>query len=241
MNAILCILRRELGAYLRTPMGTIILAAVLCIDGLLFNAFAVGAEQRASTQALEVFFYCTSGTTVLASIFIAMRLIAEERQNGTLVLLSTAPIRDWQVVVGKFAAAWLYLALLTALTLPMPALIHLYGKVAWGHIAAGYLGLMLIGGAALALGMLCSALAPNQLVAAILGAATVTGFILLWRLASIASPPLDGIVAYLALHDRHFRPFMHGLIATADLVFYLSLIYVALVATTRALEARRWR
>ena len=241
MHAVVTILCRELGAYLRTPMGYIIMAAVLCVDGLLFNAFAVGAEARPSTQALEIFFYCTSGPTLIACIFIAMRLIAEERQSGSWVLLATAPLRDWQIVAGKFTAAWLYMALLTALTVPMPALIFLHGKVAWGHIAAGYLGLLLLSSAALALGMLCSALAANQLVAAILSAAVVTTFILLWRLAAIASPPLEQMLAYLSLHDRHFRPFMRGLIGTADLVFYLSLTYLALVATTRALEARRWR
>jgi ABC-2 type transport system permease protein len=235
------IVKRELGAYLRSPMGYIIIAAVLLVDGLLFNAWAIGAGQRRSSEVLELFFFCASGTTMLASIFIAMRLIAEERQTGTLVLLTTSPLRDWQVVVGKFAAALLFLGVMNALTIYMPALVMLHGKISWGHIAAGYLGLMLLGSASLSLGLLCSAVAPNQLVATILSAATVTIFILLWKLSQVASPPVEELVAYLSLHDKHFRPFMRGLISIADVVFYVSLTYVALLGATRIMEARRWR
>ena len=123
----------------------------------------------------------------------------------------------------------------------MPALVMLHGKISWGISSAGYLGLMLLGGAALALGLLCSALAPNQLVAAVLSAATVSGFILLWLLSRIASPPLEHLIAYMSLHDRHFQPFMRGLVSVADVVFYVSLTYVALLWATRIIEARRWR
>ena len=235
------IMRRELGAYLRSPMGYIIIAAVLMIDGLLFNAWAVGTELRRASEVLEIFFFCCSGTTLLASVFISMRLIAEERQNGTLVLLSTSPVRDWQLVLGKFLSGLVFLGLMTALTVYMPALIMLNGKIAWGHVFAGYAGLLLLGAAALALGTLCSAIAPNQLIAAILGAAVITGFLLLWLLSRIASPPIENIVAYLAIHDKHFRPFMRGIISTADVVFYVSLTYVALLGATRVMEARRWR
>lgn len=235
------IIRRELSAYLRSPMGYIIIASVLLVDGLLFNAWAVSPGQRRSSEVLELFFYCASGTTMLASIFVAMRLIAEERQTGTLVLLTTSPLRDWQVIFGKFAAAWLFLGVMNALTLYMPALVMLHGKISWGHIAAGYLGLMLLGSASLALGLFCSAIAPNQLVATILSAAVVSIFILLWKLSQVASPPVEDLIAYLSLHDKHFRPFMRGLISIADVVFYVSLTYVALLGATRVMEARRWR
>lgn len=234
-------MRREVAAYLRSPMGFVIIAVVLMIDGLLFNAWALGATARRSSDVLEIFFYCASGTTVLASIFIAMRLIAEERQTGTLVLLATSPIRDWQLVLGKFLSAFIFLAIMTLATAYMPALVMVHGKVSLGHIVAGYTGLLLIGSASLALGLLCSALAPNQLVAAILSAAVISIFILLWLLSHIASPPLDVLLAYLSLHDKHFRPFMRGLISIQDVTFYLSLTYVALLCATRVLETRRWR
>ncbi|MEK7703392.1 MAG: ABC transporter permease subunit [Myxococcota bacterium] len=233
------IARRELGSYLRSPVGYVIIAAVLAIDGLLFNV-AVGGTERRSGEVLELFFYGTSGTTLVASIFIAMRLIAEERQNGTLVLLLTSPIREVELVLGKFIAAVVFLGAMTLATFYMPGLVLIHGKVSVAHIVAGYLGLMLLGSAAIAIGLLCSALAPTQLSAAILGAASVSAFVLLWLLSRIASPPLEDVLAYLSLHDKHFRPFMRGLVSIQDVVFYLSLTYVALLAATRAIEARRW-
>lgn len=241
MRNVYFIMMRELAAFFKSPTGYVIIAAALMIDGLLFNAWAVGAGQRTSSEVLDVFFYCTSGTTLLASIFISMRLIAEERQTGTLILLMTSPVRDWQLILGKYAAALATLGIMTLLTAYMPALIMIHGKVSLGHILAGYLGLMLIGGAALSLGLCCSAIAPNQLVAAVLTAAVVAIFVLLWLLSRIANPPLETLLAYLSLHDKHFRPFMRGIISLQDIVFYISLSYVALASATRVLEARRWR
>ncbi len=235
------IVRRELGQYLRSPIGYIIIFAVLVIDGLLFNAWAIGSGARKSSEVLEVFFYCASGSTMLASVFIGMRLIAEERQTGTLVLLATSPVREWQLVFGKFLSALAFLAILNALTIYMPILIMVNGKISLAHILAGYLGLMLIGSASIALVTLCSAIAPNQLVAAVLGAGTVVAFLLMWLLSKVASPPLEDLLAYLSLHDKHFRPFMRGIISIQDVVFYVSLTYVALLMATRVLEGRRWR
>jgi ABC-2 type transport system permease protein len=190
---------------------------------------------------LEQFFFYTSGVSIIASVFVAMRLIAEERQTGTIVLLATSPIRDWQIVLGKFLGGLGVLILLNALTIYMPALVMVHGKISFGHLLAGYLGLVLISGAALSLGLLCSALAPNQLVAVILGGALVVVFVLLWALSRIASPPVEDLLAYLSLHDKHFRPFMRGLVSVQDVVFYVSLVYVALTMATRVLETRRWR
>lgn len=241
MKNVWWILRREVGAYLRSPVGYIIIAAVLVIDGLLFNAWAIGNVARKSSEVLEIFFYCASGTTLLASIFISMRLIAEERQTGTLVLLATSPVKEWQLVFGKFLSALVFLGILTALTVYMPILVMLNGKVSLGHLLAGYLGLMLVGATAIALVLLCSALAPNQLVAAVLGAAVVTGFLLLWLLSRIASPPLEELLAYMSIHDKHFKPFMRGIVSLQDVVFYVSLTYVALLMATRVMESRRWR
>jgi ABC-2 type transport system permease protein len=103
------------------------------------------------------------------------------------------------------------------------------------------MGSLLFSAAALALALLCSALAPSQLVAVILGAAVVLVFVLLWALSRVASPPIEDLLAYLSWHDKHFRPFMRGLVSIQDVVFYVSLIYVSLTMATRVLETRRWR
>jgi ABC-2 type transport system permease protein len=178
---------------------------------------------------------------MLASVFIGMRLIAEERQSGTLVLLATSPVREWQLVFGKFLSALTFLGLMTALTIYMPLLVMVNGKISLAHILAGYLGVLLLGATCIALVTFCSALAPNQLVAAVLGASAVVGFLLMWLLSRVASPPVEDLLAYLSIHDKHFRPFMRGVISIQDVMFYLSLTYVALLLATRVLEGRRWR
>ncbi len=240
MRNVLILMQRELAAAWGAPSAALILAASLMVNGLMFNAWALGDALR-SSEVLERFFFCSSGTTLLTGLCIAMRLLAEERQQGTLTLLQTAPLHDWQLVLGKFGAGLVLLGGLTLLTLYMPALVLWHGKIAWGQVAAGYVGLLLLGAATLSLGLIGSAVAPNQLVAVMLGAVLVVGALLLWLLARVASPPLDDLLAALALHDRHFRPFMRGIISLADVVYYLSLSALALGLTTRLLEARRWR
>src|SRR5262249_11683157 len=111
MKPILLIARRELAAYLRSWTGFVIIAAVLAIDGLLFNAYALGGPDKRSSEVLSLFFYFSSGTTMIASIFISMRLVAEERQTGTLALLYSSPVRDGEIIVGKFLSALAFLSI----------------------------------------------------------------------------------------------------------------------------------
>jgi len=240
MSNIWWIARRELSYYLRSPVGWIVIAAALAIDGFFFNVFAVGSGQHKSSEVLEWFFLYTGGSSLFAAAFISMRLFAEERQSGTIVLLYTSPIKEYQLVLGKFLSALTFLMLFVVLTPYMPALILLHGKVSLAHILAGYLGVLLIAATGLALGLLCSALAPNQLVAIIATAAVLFMFVLFWALSRIASPPVEDLIAYLSIFDKHFRPFMRGLVSVSDVVFYVSLTYVALLTATRVIEARRW-
>src|SRR3954453_2764052 len=159
MKPTLLIARRELAAYLRTWTGYIIIAAVLAVDGLLFNAYALGGADKRSSEVLSLFFYFSSGTTMIAAIFVSMRLVAEERQTGTITLLYSSPVRDGQIIVGKFLSALAFLTILTLATLYMPVMVMIHGKVSWGHVFGGYLGLLLLGSAALAIGTFGSALA----------------------------------------------------------------------------------
>ncbi|MBL9007852.1 MAG: ABC transporter permease [Myxococcales bacterium] len=230
-----------MGAYLRSPLGYIVIAVVLLIDGLLFNAFALGSDTaRKSSEVLKQFFYFSSGTTMVASLFLSMRLLAEERSQGTLNLLFGSPVRDYQIVLGKYLSALTFLGGLTLLTMYMPALILVHGKITFGQIAAGYLGLLLLGSAGLAIGIFGSALTKSQLVAIIISAAILVGLILSWLLALITDRPINELFTWLSIHNKHFQPFMTGLINTQDVVFYGSLTYFFLFLATRVLEARRW-
>jgi len=176
VSAALLIARRELRGYLRTMTGWIIAASVLLIDGLLFNAFALEGARR-STDVLSRFFYFASGPTMVAAVFIAMRLLAEERQLGTLALLYASPVRDRDIVLGKFLGALAFLSGVTLATVYMPLLILVHGHISVGHLLAGYLGLLLLGATSLGLGALGSALARTQVVAAILGAALLVSLL----------------------------------------------------------------
>ncbi len=240
MSVIATVTKRELSAYLRMPMGFVIAVAVLVIDGLLFNGFALRAGKRLSTQVLKDFFYFSSGTTMIAAILLSMRLFAEEVQTGTRVLLRTAPVTDTQAVLGKFFAAWLFLAGVTLLTLPMPLQVMIHGKVSLGHLVAGYSGLLLMGGAALAVGTFGSALASNQVVAAITSAAVLTGLLVCWLVAKVVEPPISDVLAQLAFYDKHFVSFMQGVLRLQDVVYYLSVTYLFLLLAGWVLRARRW-
>ena len=241
MRAVFLLVRRELGAYLNTPWGWIILAFVLLIDGLLFNVFALGGREKYSAQVLSEFFYFSSGTTMIAGILLTMRLLAEERQTGTIVILETAPISDWGIVLGKFLGAWSFLTLITLMTIYMPALIFVHGKVSPAQIVTGYLGLISLGAATVAIGTFASALSKNQLLAAVLGGGMLVLLLLGWMLGQLTEPPVSEIFSYSALWDRHFQPFKDGRINTEGLVYFGSLTVGFLLLATRSMQARRWR
>ncbi|HME91791.1 MAG TPA: ABC transporter permease [Myxococcaceae bacterium] len=242
MRSALLIARRELSAYLRTMSGYIIIAIALLVDGLLFNVFALGVPaKRLSSEVLNSFFYLTSGVSLFAAVFISMRLLAEERQTGTISLLYSSPVRDGEIVLGKFLSALAFLAIMILATVFMPALILVNGKISFGHIVAGYLGLLLLGSAALAIGIFASALAKSQIVAAIISGCLLVFLVACWLLARVTERPLSEIFTAMALHNQHFQPFQAGLVHIRDIVYYLAITYLSLFAATRVLEARRWR
>ncbi|HXU01698.1 MAG TPA: ABC transporter permease [Polyangia bacterium] len=241
MSAVLLIARRELGGYFRSMTGYIIAALVLLIDGLLFNAFVLSAGEMFSADVLSNFFYISFGTTVIASVFISMRLLAEERQTGTLVLLTSSPVHDWEIVIGKYLSALAFLAIITLATVYIPALILVNGKVSVGHLASGYLGLLLVGSATLAIGVFGSALARTQVLAAIISGVIVVSILIAHLVSRVTDRPLKDMFMALALYARHFPPFQSGAIHLRDVVYYVVVAYVALFAAIRVMEARRWK
>jgi ABC-2 type transport system permease protein len=241
MNNVGIIARRELAAYFRTPSGYLIAAATLLVQGLLFNTRALGDGAKLSSQVLQDFFRDSSGTTTVCAVLLAMRLFAEERQSGTLVLLYTSPVREAEIVIGKFLSALCVLSIVTLLSLYLPALIFVNGKVSLGHIAGGYFGLLCVGAATLALGLLGSALARNQLMAGVLAAVFIFVLFLCWGLSRVVEPPLGTIIGHFSLYEQHFYPFMRGLVQLSDIVYYASVVYLALLAATRVVQSQRWQ
>jgi len=242
VGAMWVVFRRELAAYLRSPMGYIVAAAVLLLDGILFYAQALGpsAGERLSGQVSAGFFYNASGLTAIAAVALSIRLVAEERQTGTQLLLDTSPVRDWEIVLGKFLSALVFLTAINLATLYMPLLILVNGKVSVGHVLIGYLGLTLIGGAVLAIGLFASALTRHQLVAAATASVVTGTLFLFWPLSRIVEAPLSRVFAALAIHGRHFSGFQAGLFHVRCLVYYVALAYFFLYAATKVMEAKRW-
>jgi ABC-2 type transport system permease protein len=225
--------------YFNTWMGYIIIAITLVVNGLLFNAFAIGRGAKLSSDVLESFFYYSSGMSMVAGVMLAMRLMAEEKQNGTLVLLFSSPISERQIIYGKFLSAFIFSLVLHGISLYMPALIMIHGKISVGHVISGYLALAMLGAVTISMTLFASTLASNQLVAAVGGGFLVVVFLVLWMLAKIVDPPFKDIFSWMAIHSDHFTSFSRGVINTKDIVFYIGVSVFFLESSTVALIGRR--
>jgi len=238
---VLMIAKRDLKSYLHGYTAYAIMAAVLFAQGLFFNAWGLGGGSKYSHEVLESFFTLSFGFTVTAGVLITMRSLAEERQTGTDVLYLGAPIRDGQIILGKYLAAMAFIAMLCGASVYMPALVFVNGKVALGQIAVGYLGVLAAGSAAVGIGIFGSSLFRSQVAAALTSAVITVTFLIAWMLSDLLDQPFTNLVAYAALYDKHFQPFGEGRLLLSGLVYYASITWAFLLMATRVLEGRRWK
>jgi ABC-2 type transport system permease protein len=240
MSGVWLIAKRELSSYSRSPLGAVIIAVALLINGILFYVESI-SQQLLSGEALAKFFFNASGLTSIAALLLSFRTIAEERQTKTFTLLNTSPITGAEIVLGKFLSAFTMVVILTVLSVYMPILLYVTGKVSLGHIAVGYVGLFLIGAAATAVGLFASSLTNHQVIAIITGAGILALLYVQWMVATVTDAPLNDYLAGLAFHHLNFRSFQLGILELRGVVYYLVVTYVFLLAATKVLEARRWR
>lgn len=240
MNKALLVAGRELSAYLKSPLGYVVTAAALLCEGIYFYAFGLSGA-KLSAEVLFRFFDGTAFITMAAAMVLSIRLLAGERENNTLVLLSTAPIRETEIVAGKFLSAFALIVGMTVLTFYMPALIFVNGKVALGHIAVGYLGVLLLGATSLSIGLFASAVSPSQVIAAISGAVILATLALLFFVAKVTDPPVNTVLSALSPYPGQMRPFMNGVLRLENVLYFVFVAYFFLLAATKTLEARRWR
>jgi ABC-2 type transport system permease protein len=242
MNAILLIARRELYGFFRTWLAYIIICVLLALEGLAFNGLALGGGMdHRSTDVLSTFFYWTNGFTAAATVVFSMRLLAAEREGGTINLLYSSPVRDYQVVLGKYLAGLGVIAVMLLASLYMPVMILVAGKISWGHVFVGYFGSFMFSATVLAISMFGSSLTKTQIVSVLVSAALVIALIVVWFVGRITDRPLSQVFENLALWSMHFPPFQAGIIHLRDVVYFLAVIYVGLFAAIRVVEARRWR
>lgn len=245
MSAVWATFSRELRAYFLAPLGYVVLFFFLVINGGVFALIIsyLSDPRFAGGRPFDLLF--TSFPFWLLLLFwvpvISMRLLAEERKTGSMEVLMTAPVSEGQVVAGKYLASLVFYALLWAPTLVYAALVDHWSEVDWGTLAAGYLGVMLVGGLFLAIGVFASALARNQIVAAVIAVALeLTIFFTGLVTALVADPTVQEVLAHVSVID-HMGEFARGVVDTRRLVFYLTSTLFFLFAASRTLEDRKWR
>ncbi|MBW6460618.1 MAG: ABC transporter permease subunit [Bacteroidales bacterium] len=238
MKQIWTIAKRELRSFFDSLMAYIMMAAFLGFSG--FFTWIFGADIFFVKQAsLQVFFSIAYWTLFFFIPAITMRLFAEENRSGTIELLLTRPVTDWQVIIGKFTATLLLIIIALALTLPYYITVSTLGSLDHGSVITGYLGLILISCAYISIGLFASSLSSNQIVAYMV--ALVIGIffhIIFDLLASSFSGWIGQVISYLSISE-HFGSISRGVVDSRDLIFFLSLTFIGLILTEMNLLKRR--
>lgn len=237
MSTVLAITHRELKSYFTSPIAYVVTALFLLMAGYLFSLILFNTREATLRYLLGnlsvIFLFITPA--------LSMRLLAEEQRSGTIELLLTNPVRDAELVLGKFLASLVMLLVMLSLTLYYPFVIMLFGgNIDQGPLLSGYLGVVLQGAAFLAIGLMASSLTQNQIIAAILSFGILLVLWLSDAFAGFARGPVGEILRYLSV-SGHFGDFPRGVISTTDLVYFASLIVAALFLTVVSLQTRRWR
>jgi len=226
---------REFKSYLASPMAYVVTGIFLVLTGFFFQS----SPSTYSETSIIGFLGIGSILLLLLASVLTMRLLAEEKKMGTLELLLTAPVRDSEVIVGKFLGSLSILMAMLALTLYYPILLLAFGDPDWGPIATGYLGLFLLGGVSLAVGLFASSLTSNQLVAVVVAGGILGALWFIGMAADLLPEALGEVINYLSL-SYHFPDFMRGVIDTRGIIYYLSITVLFLFLAVRSIESGRW-
>jgi len=254
MRNIMAIAERELRAYFSSPIAYVVIGFFALLYGYFFYALLeyfmrqsmqmgmAGPGQTMNINQMLIGPVLVNSTVIFLFLFplITMRTYSEEKRSGTIELLLTSPITDFEIIMGKFIGAMLlYLAML-AVTLLHIGVLFYYGNPEWKPIVTGYLGMILMGGCFLSLGLFISSLSKNQIVA---GVATFAVFLMLWVINWIGTfmgPTTQAVLAHLSITD-HFDDFSRGIIDTKHLIYYVSFISFGLFLTMKSVDSERWR
>ena len=252
MRNIWAIFKKELRAYFTSPIAYVVFTVFLLLSGWFFYnttaAFNTSAmhymrynfaaeEMSVNEMVIRPLFYNVSIILLLMLPLFTMRLYAEEKKQGTIELLQTAPIANIQLVFGKFLGALFVYALMLAFSFTYPVILHIFGTPDWGPILTGYLGMLLMGAAYIAIGSLCSALTDSQIVAAVISFGVLLFLWVVSWASHFVGSAIGDVLSYISIID-HFEDFTKGIIDTKDVVFYLSFIIFSLFLTNETLELK---
>jgi ABC-2 type transport system permease protein len=233
VRSFLALLMKEEKAVFSSPIAYAIIAVYLLLMGYTFTLMLF---LNRTAELVRIFFQAAVLFLLIVPV-ITMRLLAEERRSGTLELLLTSPVREFEIVLAKFAASVTMIGLMLLLTASHAVVLGIYAEPDFGPIYSGFLGLFLLASALSAVGLLVSGLTSNQIVAAVI--AMGVG-ILLWMIDSIGyllPDPFDTIVTSLSF-VAHFTPFATGALFLSDLGFFLTVILACLLLSVRTLARR---
>ncbi len=253
LRNMLTIAEKELRSYFASPIAYVIIGLFALLFGWFFYVYLTFFVQRSTGMAQfgggatninqDMIRYVLMNSAVIILFvmpMITMRTYAEEKRSGTIELLLTSPLTDVQIILGKFLGAMGLYASMLLVTLLYMSILFVYGNPEWRPIAAGYLGLLLMGGCFISVGLLISSMTKNQIVAGVL---TFAVFLMLWVVNWIgdqSGPVTRAIVNYLSIVD-HFDDFARGIIDTKHVVYYLSFITFGLFLTAKSVDSERWR
>jgi ABC-2 type transport system permease protein len=256
MRNILAIALKEVRSYFASPIGYVLVGLWAFLFGWFYiNLIAyfmrvslqMGQFGGAGGQTLNVnqqlIRPLMQNMTILILFvlpMVTMRTYSEEKRSGTIELLLTSPVSDFEIIMGKFLGALALYGVMLAVTFIHVVLLFLYGRPEWKPILTAYLGLLLMGGCFLSVGLFISSLTKNQIVAVM---ATFSAFLFLWVInwiGSFAGPTADKLTQYLSIID-HFDDFAKGVIDTTHIVYYLSFITFGLFLTAKSVDTERWR
>ncbi len=226
---------KEFKSYLASPMAYIVTGIFLVGTGFFFSI----SPTTYFETSISGFLQTASILLLLLAAVLTMRLLAEEKKMGTLELLLTAPVRDSEVILGKFLGSLGILAAMLVLTFYYPILLLLFGDPDMGPIGTGYLGLFLLGSASLAIGIFASSLTSNQLVAAMVAGGILFTLWFIGMAASFLPEALGEVISFLSL-SNYFPDFVRGIIDTRGVIYYLSITALFLFLAIRSLENSRW-
>ena len=229
------IYRRELRSYFNSPVAYVVIIVFLAIIGWFFsnNLFLI------NVASMRVVFDLVPLVFLFFIPAITMRLLAEEKKSGTLELLTTRPVRDIEIVLGKFLACWTLLAAALAPTLIYLITLLALGSPDIGPVIAGYLGLLLMGGVYIAIGLFASSLTENQIIAFIVGFLIVLALYLADKVLMYVPQGLASILEFLAI-DYHFSSIARGVIDSRNIIYFASVLGFALTLATVSLQRRKW-
>ena len=256
MRNVWTIARRELKSYFASPIGYILLAMFAVIFGYMFFSAVAFFVQFSGQSAMgmgrgmppmninQFVIQPTLGNFSIILLFVSpmitMRLFAEETRSGTIELLLTSPVRDFEIIVGKWLAAMLLYACMLGVSMVNIAILFVLSTPDWQALLVGYLGLLFMGGTFLSLGAFISTLTRNQIVA---GAVTFGLFLLLYVLDWVSAYDNSwfGKVCQFLSISTHNQQFAKGVVELKDTMYYLSAIGLGLFLSKRSLESLRWR